>query len=918
MADDQVKVSIIADAEGVAPGVNAAKENLGGLGDSAKAATAQMRESFDGVSNSARAMGSAVREATSNVVQLRPAMAGAHSGMSGVTRELIVMGRELGRGNFSRLAGSATILAQRLYFMAPALVMTTGLVALLASPIIAVAAAFVQGSNEAAKFQNSMEATNGYAGVTISQLQNMSRALATTSNVSIGTATGAMMKLAASGKFSGETLQLVGQDAVRMGQLTGEGADKFIEEFSKMGRDVAKFAQEYQDNYHQLTVAQYEHIAKLQEEGRTEEAQHEMAKAVYDYLGKQAPEQLGYLARAWRGVGEAISSAWDSLKAWGRNSNQDQIDDLNQRIALMKKDPNANKGGEVTREIQSLEQQVAKLGDVEKAQQKVAQKAGENARVQTEGVDAAAKLHQQFENSRSSGEKLKIKLQEINQELAKAVAANPQNKALYEQEAEAARKQAMISDAPKKPKAEKSRVSEWQEKLEAEKVAFDMSQAAQNAHDEWSLERDVKYWKDLLDQTSMSSKEMLSVQEKYLSARKDLKAQELQGVQDTARKQLDAARQDTAQRILILRTEAEQVSQIYGAKSRQYLEVERQLVEETRKASNEVRQIEDQNAKAGIKAAQDKLDADETLAKFRVEMGLETNRQLLADEKKFETERFNTQMQDLAREFVAAKGNAAQQNAILIQQEEAYRQHEQKLTQIDQQAVLQRTQIERTAIASVSTAFGSDLAKMLTLQKSFAATMSSIYMSMVNAISGALAKMIEQWIQKQLAALLLSKTATATTATANVAAQTAAYTAMGAVTIPVLSSMAGAAGVASMAAAPFPLDTTAPEFGATMKSAAMAFSAAGGWGQVPYDDAPTLLHRNEMVLPASLATPLRTMLTGNANDNGGSHLPGAGGGDTHVHIHATDSESVKKLFSSEEGMAGLKHALRKAGAGLKY
>ena len=38
-------------------------------------------------------------------------------------------------------------------------------------------------------------------------------------------------------------------------------------------------------------------------------------------------------------------------------------------------------------------------------------------------------------------------------------------------------------------------------------------------------------------------------------------------------------------------------------------------------------------------------------------------------------------------------------------------------------------------------------------------------------------------------------------------------------------------------------------------------TAAGGWGEVPYDDAPALLHKQEMVLPAQFAVPLREMLT---------------------------------------------------------
>lgn len=56
-------------------------------------------------------------------------------------------------------------------------------------------------------------------------------------------------------------------------------------------------------------------------------------------------------------------------------------------------------------------------------------------------------------------------------------------------------------------------------------------------------------------------------------------------------------------------------------------------------------------------------------------------------------------------------------------------------------------------------------------------------------------------------------------------------------------------------------------------------SAEGGWDRVPYDGAAAILHKDEMVLPAELAEGVRNM------------AGGAGGGETHVHIHAMDSQS---------------------------
>lgn len=54
----------------------------------------------------------------------------------------------------------------------------------------------------------------------------------------------------------------------------------------------------------------------------------------------------------------------------------------------------------------------------------------------------------------------------------------------------------------------------------------------------------------------------------------------------------------------------------------------------------------------------------------------------------------------------------------------------------------------------------------------------------------------------------------------------------------------------------------APAIAAATFAMIMKFaSARGGWGKVPGDDIPTLLHQDEMVLPASIANPLRDRLT---------------------------------------------------------
>lgn len=79
----------------------------------------------------------------------------------------------------------------------------------------------------------------------------------------------------------------------------------------------------------------------------------------------------------------------------------------------------------------------------------------------------------------------------------------------------------------------------------------------------------------------------------------------------------------------------------------------------------------------------------------------------------------------------------------------------------------------------------------------------------------------------------------------------------------------------------------------SMKSAAGGFDIPSGVNPV------TQLHQEEMVLPASIANPLRASL----NDGGGF------GGSTHITIHAVDAKSIKDLFMSNSDT--LVNALKK-------
>lgn len=142
--------------------------------------------------------------------------------------------------------------------------------------------------------------------------------------------------------------------------------------------------------------------------------------------------------------------------------------------------------------------------------------------------------------------------------------------------------------------------------------------------------------------------------------------------------------------------------------------------------------------------------------------------------------------------------------------------------------------------------------------------------SLLSTIENYASQMLTQWIMTQLG--MTTATATGEAAqTAIVATSTATKTGIvqGGALAEIAAKAASAAAGAYSAIAGIPI--IGPFLAPVMAAAALAgvlalgskiFSAEGGWGKVPYDGAMTELHKDEMVLPASIANPLRSALWG--------------------------------------------------------
>lgn len=176
-------------------------------------------------------------------------------------------------------------------------------------------------------------------------------------------------------------------------------------------------------------------------------------------------------------------------------------------------------------------------------------------------------------------------------------------------------------------------------------------------------------------------------------------------------------------------------------------------------------------------------------------------------------------------------------------------------------------------------------------------------------IQQAVMKPLDAWISGE-ASKIAAAMSTSTSLGVQRAANAAADAAASAASVARASGVAGAQGVASFAGAPWPVDMGAPAFGIAMAANAAAYgavaSAEGGWERVPADGMMTQLHKNEMVLPATVADHVRNSMGGKGAGSGG------GSGGNNYHFHSFDSRGIYDYArrNPRDFAAAMKHVAR--------
>lgn len=195
--------------------------------------------------------------------------------------------------------------------------------------------AYYQGSQEQDAFNQSLILTGNQVGKTSGQLADIAARAGVAANSTTGKAASALNLLVESGKVASDSLERVTTAVVKTSEATGIATDKLVGDFNKIAADPLDAITKLNDQYHFLTLATYNQIKALQDEGNQQEAARVATDAYANTMQQRATDiqqNLGLLEKAWNGLAGAAKSAWDAMLDVGRESGG------NERVAQIRKE----------------------------------------------------------------------------------------------------------------------------------------------------------------------------------------------------------------------------------------------------------------------------------------------------------------------------------------------------------------------------------------------------------------------------------------------------------------------------------------------------------------------------------------------------------------------------------------------------
>lgn len=326
----------------------------------------------------------------------------------------IIVGLSTGQSPFIVLMQQGGQLKDMFGGIGPAIKGVGGYVLGLINPVTLAAAAvgvlglaYYKGSQEQDQFYKSLTLNGNLVGKTTGQLADMAARVSVVANSTTGVTAATLNQIVSSGKVAAESLERVTTAVVEISEATGIATEKLVGDFNDIAADPVAAITKLNDQYHFLTLATYNQIKALQDEGNQQDAARVATDAYANAMQQRANDihqNLGLLESAWDSLGKTAKGAWDAMLNIGREQTlTDKLSTLNENIAEAQK--GQKDGGfwnsfsarftnlpEMIKQRDLLESVSNLQGDVTKGQAKA--KEAEQQRIKTQ--QEADRVNQQY------------------------------------------------------------------------------------------------------------------------------------------------------------------------------------------------------------------------------------------------------------------------------------------------------------------------------------------------------------------------------------------------------------------------------------------------------------------------------------------------------------------------------------------
>lgn len=262
-----------------------------------------------GVSDAAASSIAALRSFEQQASSSGEAVEGLGTKSAGARREILVMIHEASQGNWKNLAGSVQVFGERIDLMSKLMSPAGIAIGLVAAATVGFAYEVVKGSQSIDALGKSAQVTNGYLGMTTSELQMMSAGIAG-SGQSITDVQAAMTALVSSGQVAADQLSLATKVTAEFASDTGVSADQAAAAMIKFAQNPQQALQDLQTQYHTFSAAQVDVIENYIKTGDSADAYKAILQGMDDAHTRfkdSAQQNIGIVQSAWLGLKSVVS-----------------------------------------------------------------------------------------------------------------------------------------------------------------------------------------------------------------------------------------------------------------------------------------------------------------------------------------------------------------------------------------------------------------------------------------------------------------------------------------------------------------------------------------------------------------------------------------------------------------------------------